>query len=108
MLHRFAATGRSLHAGSMGAAPLALATAADPGGAARRRRGRGRPGTAAGHRCRRLRVPGIAKTPDGWTLTVAAKDETQLPMAPLTTAVSSREWLVADVHDGHRRRQWPR
>jgi hypothetical protein len=45
-------------------------------------------------------VPGIAHTPDGRTLTVAAKDETQLPVAPLTTALSSREWLVGGTFTG--------
>jgi hypothetical protein len=38
--------------------------------------------------------PGIAHTTDGRTLTVLAKDEIQLPVAPLTTALSSRDWLV--------------
>jgi hypothetical protein len=33
-------------------------------------------------------------------LTVAAKDETQLPVAPLTTAVSSREYLVGGTFTG--------
>jgi MspA len=45
-------------------------------------------------------VPGVAKTPDGRTLTVAAKDETQLPVAPLTTALSSRDWLVGGTFTG--------
>src|ERR1700694_2830242 len=45
-------------------------------------------------------VPGIAHTPDGRTLTVAAKDETQLPVPPLTTALSSREWLVGGTFTG--------
>jgi hypothetical protein len=36
--------------------------------------------------------PGIVTSPDGWVLTVVAKDETQLPVAPLTTAVSSHEY----------------
>jgi hypothetical protein len=45
-------------------------------------------------------VPGIAKTPDGRTLTVVAKDETQLPIAPLTTSLSSREWLVGATFTG--------
>ncbi len=44
--------------------------------------------------------PGIVTTPDGWILTVAAKDETELPIAPLTTAVSSREYLVAGTFTG--------
>ncbi|MET4430403.1 MULTISPECIES: MspA family porin [unclassified Mycolicibacterium] len=38
--------------------------------------------------------PGVVTTPDGWTLTVVASNETQLPVAPLTTATSSREYLV--------------
>src|ERR1700760_3532832 len=45
-------------------------------------------------------VPGIAHTPDGRTLTVVAKDETQLPIAPLTTSLSSREWLVGATFTG--------
>ena len=44
--------------------------------------------------------PGIATTPDGRTLTVSAKDETQLPVPPLTTAVSSREYLVGGTFTG--------
>ncbi|CDO09781.1 MspA protein [Mycolicibacterium cosmeticum] len=44
--------------------------------------------------------PGVVTTPDGWVLTVAAKDETQLPVAPLTTAVSSREYLVGGTFTG--------
>lgn len=46
-------------------------------------------------------VPGIAKTLDGRTLTVAAKDETQLPIAPLTTSLSSRDWLVGGTFTGN-------
>jgi hypothetical protein len=45
-------------------------------------------------------VPGIAKTADGRTLTVVAKDETQLPVAPLTTSLSSRDWLVGATFTG--------
>jgi hypothetical protein len=44
--------------------------------------------------------PGIVTSPDGWVLTVTAKDETQLPVAPLTTAVSSREYLVGGTFTG--------
>ncbi|WP_454790243.1 MspA family porin [Mycolicibacterium lutetiense] len=44
--------------------------------------------------------PGIVTTPDGWKLTVSAKDESQLPVAPLTTAASSREYLVAATFTG--------
>jgi hypothetical protein len=44
--------------------------------------------------------PAIVTSPDGWVLTVAARDETQLPVAPLTTAVSSREYLVGGTFTG--------
>jgi hypothetical protein len=44
--------------------------------------------------------PGVVTTPDGWVLTVAASNETQLPVAPLTTAVSSREYLVGGTFTG--------
>ncbi len=44
--------------------------------------------------------PGVVTTPDGWVLTVAATNETQLPVAPLTTAVSSREYLVGGTFAG--------
>ncbi|MBO0677558.1 MspA family porin [Mycolicibacterium sp. S2-37] len=44
--------------------------------------------------------PGVVTTPDGWVLTVAAANETQLPVAPLTTAVSSREYLVGGTFTG--------
>ena len=44
--------------------------------------------------------PGVVTTPDGWILTVAATNESQLPIAPLTTAVSSREYLVAGTFTG--------
>lgn len=44
--------------------------------------------------------PGTVQSPDGWVLTVAATGETQLPIAPLTTAVSSREYLVGGTFVG--------
>ena len=44
--------------------------------------------------------PATVTSPDGWILTVAAKDETELPVAPLTTAVSSREYLVGGTFTG--------
>ena len=45
-------------------------------------------------------VPGIAKTPDGRILTVLGKNETQLPVAPLTTSLSARDWLVGGTFTG--------
>ena len=44
--------------------------------------------------------PQTVKTPDGWTLTVSSKDEVQMPIAPLTTAVSSREYSAGGVFNG--------
>jgi len=44
--------------------------------------------------------PATTKSPDGWTLTISAKDEIQLPAAPLTTAISSREYIVGGVYNG--------
>lgn len=38
--------------------------------------------------------PVVTRTPDGWTLTVSSKDETLLPVQPLTTALSSRAYVV--------------
>lgn len=40
------------------------------------------------------------KSPDGWTLTVSSKDETQVAVAPLTTAISTREYAVGGVFKG--------
>ena len=44
--------------------------------------------------------PGVLDTPDGWKLKVVGSNETQLPVAPLTTAISSREYLVAGTFTG--------
>jgi MspA len=44
--------------------------------------------------------PATTTSPDGWTLTLSAKDETQLVIAPLTTAVSSREYEVGGIFNG--------
>ncbi len=43
---------------------------------------------------------GVLDTPDGWHLNVFGKNETQLPVAPLTTALSSREYLVGGTFGG--------
>jgi hypothetical protein len=39
--------------------------------------------------------PATVNTPDGWTLTLGARDESQVPVSPLTTATSSREYLAS-------------
>jgi MspA len=41
--------------------------------------------------------PATTKSPDGWTLTVSAKDETQRIIQPLTTAISTREYEVGGL-----------
>ena len=45
-------------------------------------------------------APTTTKSPDGWTLSLSSKDETQLPVAPLTTAISTREYAVGGVFNG--------
>jgi len=42
-------------------------------------------------------APATTVTPDNWTLTVSADDETQVAGPPLTTALSSREYVVGGV-----------
>ena len=41
--------------------------------------------------------PVILNTPDGWTLGLGAKDERQVPVAPLTTALSTREYISSGI-----------
>ncbi|MFZ1176522.1 MAG: MspA family porin [Mycobacterium sp.] len=44
--------------------------------------------------------PAILNTPDGWTLGLGAKDEMQVPVPPLTTAISSREYVSSGIFVG--------
>ncbi|MEV3902394.1 MspA family porin [Mycobacterium sp. NPDC050551] len=44
--------------------------------------------------------PGVLDTPDGWHLNVLGSNETQQSVAPLTTALSSREYLVGGTFTG--------
>jgi MspA len=44
--------------------------------------------------------PGVLKTPDGWVVTVAGSKESMEAVAPLTTALSSREYLVDGTFTG--------
>lgn len=97
MLHRFATAAAVCMLIPMGATPLALADPADPAAPPVIDAGAPPPPdngfVPSG-------VPGIAKTPDGRTLTVVAKDETRLPVAPLTTSLSSRDWVVGATFTG--------
>jgi hypothetical protein len=45
-------------------------------------------------------APSVATTPDGWTLTVSGTNETEVSVPPLTTALSSREYLVGGTFTG--------
>lgn len=44
--------------------------------------------------------PTVLKTPDGWTVGLGARDEQHVPVAPLTTALSSREYLSSGTFVG--------
>ena len=99
MLNRVALLATACMLTSMGAAPLALADPpADPDPAVVPAADPGPPppddGVVASSE------PGVVTTPDGWVLTVAAANETELPVAPLTTALSSREYLVGGTFTG--------
>ncbi|MGY4712521.1 MspA family porin [Mycolicibacterium sp. CBM1] len=98
MLHRFATAAAVCLLIPMGAAPLALADPpADPTVPVS---DAGAPPPPPDNGAVASGVPGIAKTPDGRTLTVVAKDEIQLPVAPLTTSLSSRDWVVGGTFTG--------
>ena len=44
--------------------------------------------------------PPASSTLEGVTLTISAKDETQKAVAPLTTAISTREYMVGGIFNG--------
>ncbi len=45
-------------------------------------------------------APASLTTPDGWTLSLSSNAETVVPVAPLTTAVSSRDYIVGGTFLG--------
>lgn len=92
MLHRFATLAAVCMLIPVGVAPLALADPPPPPP--------GDAGPPPDTGVVASEVPGVAHTQDGRTLTVMGKDETQLPVAPLTTALSSRDWLVGGTFTG--------
>ena len=97
MLNRFATLAAVCMLVPVGTASVALADPPDPGPVAPAADAGPPPDTGVVG----SEVPGIAHTQDGRTLTVAGKDETQLPVAPLTTALSSRDWLVGGTFTGN-------
>jgi hypothetical protein len=44
--------------------------------------------------------PVTTKSPDGWTLTVSAHDETELPVPSMMDEVATREYIVGGVFNG--------
>ena len=44
--------------------------------------------------------PGVLDAPDGCVLTVIGSDESEVPVAPLTTAITSREYDVSGTFTG--------
>jgi hypothetical protein len=97
MLNRFALLGAVCIAIPVGAAPLAQADPPPPPDPAA-------PVNATNPLPPEGAVPsappGVLDTPDGWHLEVVGANETQLPVAPLTTAITSREYLVAGTFTG--------
>jgi MspA protein len=45
-------------------------------------------------------APGVLDAPDGCVLTVVGGDESEVPVAPLTTASTSREYRVSGTFTG--------
>ena len=97
MLNRVALLATACMLFSMGAAPVALADPPPPDPAVAPV---GDPGPLPDNGIVGSSEPGVVTTPDGWTLTVAATNESELPVAPLTTALSSREYLVGGTFTG--------
>jgi hypothetical protein len=106
MLNRFAVLAATCLLLPVAAAPLALADPpapappADPAAAPQSAPAPGDDGPPLDNGVVASSDPGVVTTPDGWVLTVKADKETQLPVAPLTTAVSSREYLVGGTFTG--------
>ncbi len=96
MLNRFALLGAVCIAIPVGAAPLAQADPPPPDPAVPVNATNPLPPEGAVPSA----PPGVLDTPDGWHLEVVGSNETQLPVAPLTTAISSREYLVAGTFVG--------
>jgi hypothetical protein len=97
MLNRFATLAAVCMLTPVGAAPLALADPPPPDPAVQPVVD---PGPPVDTGVVPSAAPGVLVTPDGWTVTIAGSNESQLPVAPLTTAISSREYLVGGTYTG--------
>ena len=100
MFNRFALLASACLMVPLGAAPLALADPPPPPPADPAVAPVGDAGPPLDTGVVGSAEPGRVTSPDGWTLTVAATNESQLPISPLTTAVSSREYLVGGTFTG--------
>src|SRR3954470_19554196 len=97
MLNRFATLAAVCIAIPVGMAPVALADPPPPDPAVQPV---AVPGPPVDTGAVPSAAPGILDTPDGWHLQVVGSNETQLPVAPLTTAITSREYLISGTFTG--------
>jgi MspA len=100
MLNRFATLAAVCMLTPVAAAPLASADPPPPDPAVQPVADPGPPPPPEDTGAIPSAAPGVLVTPDGWTVTVAGSSESTLPVAPLTTAVSSREYLVGGTFTG--------
>ncbi|MBI3213131.1 MAG: MspA family porin [Mycobacterium sp.] len=99
MLHRFATLTALCMMVPLGAAPIALADPpADPPAVPVSDVAGPVPGGPAGPVP--SAAPGVLVTPDGWTLAVTGSAESMEPVAALTGAPTSREYLVDGTFNG--------
>jgi MspA len=98
MLNRFATLAALCLAVPVGVAPVALADPPPPDPAVQPVSAPVGPPVDTG--AVPSAAPGILDTPDGWHLSVVGSAETQLPVAPLTTAITSREYLISGTFTG--------
>jgi MspA len=98
MLNRFATLAAVCMLVPTGAAPLALADPPPPAPVVPAADSAPPPGGPNGPVP--SGAPGVLRTPDGWTLTVTGQNESMEPVASLTGALSSREYLVDGTFTG--------
>jgi hypothetical protein len=100
MLNRFATLAAVCMLTPVAAAPVALADPPPPDPAVQPVADPGPPPPSVDTGAMPSAAPGVLVTPDGWTVTVTGTNESELPVAPLTTALSSREYLVGGTFTG--------
>jgi len=101
MLHRLAALISVSLVTAVGTAPYGLADPpADPNVVAAAEAAPAPPPPPPGNAPIASGTPGTLTTPDGWVLSVGAKDESLEPVASLTNSPWSREYLVDGAFQG--------